>query len=72
MLRKRYAAQYDDSGNIGKRYRRHDEIGTPVCITIDHDTMKDDTVTLRDRDTVEQRRVKVSELRAELEKVLGF
>ncbi|MEI8270221.1 MAG: glycine--tRNA ligase [bacterium] len=53
---------WDDNGNIGKRYRRQDEIGTPWCIVIDFDTLTDDTVTIRDRDTGEQERVKVSEL----------
>ena len=53
---------FDDNGNIGKRYRRQDEIGTPYCVTIDFDTLEDDTVTLRDRDTGEQTRVKISEL----------
>ncbi|MBP9838129.1 MAG: glycine--tRNA ligase, partial [Proteobacteria bacterium] len=71
-LREHYAAQYDSSGNIGKRYRRQDEIGTPICLTVDHQTMEDNTVTLRDRDSLSQRRVSVSDLRAELEKVLGF
>lgn len=53
---------WDDNGNIGKRYRRQDEIGTPYCVTIDFDTLEDDTVTVRDRDTAEQKRVKISEL----------
>ena len=53
---------FDDNGNIGKRYRRQDEIGTPHCITIDFQTLEDDTVTVRDRDTGEQTRVAVSEL----------
>jgi glycyl-tRNA synthetase len=53
---------WDDNGNIGKRYRRQDEIGTPFCIVIDFDTLEDDTVTVRDRDTGEQERVKVEEL----------
>ena len=53
---------WDDNGNIGKRYRRQDEIGTPACITIDFQTLEDDTVTLRDRDTGEQERVSISEL----------
>ena len=53
---------WDDNGNIGKRYRRQDEIGTPFCIVIDFDTLTDDAVTVRDRDTGEQERVKVSEL----------
>jgi glycyl-tRNA synthetase len=54
---------WDDNGNIGKRYRRQDEIGTPFCIVIDFDTLKDNTVTVRDRDTGEQERIKVSELK---------
>ncbi len=53
---------WDDNGNIGKRYRRQDEIGTPFCIVVDFDTLTDNTVTVRDRDTGEQERVKVSEL----------
>ncbi|MEK7105756.1 MAG: glycine--tRNA ligase, partial [Patescibacteria group bacterium] len=53
---------WDDNGNIGKRYRRQDEIGTPFCIVIDFDTLTDDTVTVRDRDTGDQTRVKVSDL----------
>ena len=58
-----YKLVFDDNGNIGKRYRRQDEIGTPFCVTIDFDTLEDDTVTLRDRDTGEQKRVKVSLLK---------
>lgn len=54
---------FDDNGNIGKRYRRQDEIGTPFCIVVDFDTLTDDTVTVRDRDTGEQERVKVTELK---------
>ena len=53
---------YDDSGNIGRRYRRQDEVGTPYCATVDYDTLDDDTVTLRDRDTTEQTRVELAEL----------
>jgi len=55
---------WDDNGNIGKRYRRQDEIGTPWCIVVDFDTLEDDTVTVRDRDTGEQERVKVGDLEA--------
>lgn len=62
MLREEMRVEWDDNGNIGKRYRRQDEIGTPVCVTIDFDTLQDDTVTVRDRDTGEQERVKISEL----------
>ena len=53
---------WDDNGNIGKRYRRQDEIGTPYCVVIDFQTLEDDTVTVRERDTTEQRRVKIEEL----------
>ena len=58
--------EYDGSGNIGKRYRRQDEIGTPYCITIDHQTLEDGTVTIRHRDSMEQKRIaieKISEYR---------
>lgn len=62
-LKKKYGAvAWDDNGNIGKRYRRQDEVGTPYCIVIDFDTLEDDTVTVRDRDTTEQKRVPISEL----------
>ena len=63
MLRQKYSkVTWDDSGNIGKRYRKQDEIGTPHCVVIDFDTLEDDTVTIRNRDTAEQRRAKVEEL----------
>ena len=52
----------ENTGNIGKSYRKHDEIGTPICITIDFDTLEDSTVTVRDRDSMEQKRVKVENL----------
>lgn len=61
-LSQTYACEFDDNGNIGKRYRRQDEIGTPNCVVIDFDTLEDDTVTVRDRDTTEQKRVKISDL----------
>ena len=67
-LRTRMSAEYDEGGNIGKRYRRQDEIGTPFGVTIDHQTLEDDTVTLRDRDTLTQERVAVAELADELER----
>lgn len=53
---------WDDRGNIGKRYLSQDEIGTPKCITIDYTTLEDETVTIRDRDTAKQERVHISEL----------
>jgi len=62
-LREDWMTEFDDSGNIGKRYRRQDEIGTPYCITVDFDTLEDDTVTVRDRDTMEQKRIKIDELK---------
>lgn len=62
MLSERCNCEFDDNGNIGKRYRRQDEIGTPKCVTIDFDTLEDGTVTVRDRDTTEQTRVKIEEL----------
>jgi glycyl-tRNA synthetase len=61
---------YDDKGAVGRRYRRQDEIGTPFCVTIDGDTMKDGTVTIRDRDTLQQRRIPMSEVRDEVMKAL--
>ena len=65
MLKKEFGAVvFDDNGNIGKRYRRQDEIGTPFCVTIDFQTLEDDTVTIRDRDTGRQDRIPVSELNA--------
>ena len=54
---------YDDTGSIGKRYRRNDEIGTPYCITVDFETENDESVTVRDRDTMLQERIKISELK---------
>lgn len=71
-LSKRFMCDYDESGSIGKRYRREDEIGTPYCVTIDFDTLEDDTVTIRDRDTMEQVRVKISELNTWLQEKVEF
>jgi len=62
-LKPHFATAWDDIGNIGKRYRRQDEIGTPWCITIDHQTLKDKTVTVRDRDTMKQERIRVDKLK---------
>jgi len=63
-------AEYDEGGSIGKRYRRQDEIGTPWGVTVDHQTLEDRTVTLRDRDTLEQVRIAIDELGDELERRL--
>ncbi len=63
LLKKKYGAvMWDDNGNIGKRYRRQDEIGTPYCVVVDFDTLDDNAVTIRNRDTTEQKRVAISEL----------
>jgi glycyl-tRNA synthetase len=62
LLRPLFVCQYDEVGSIGRRYRRQDEIGTVYCVTIDFDTLKDETVTIRDRDTMEQERVKIEDL----------
>ena len=63
---------YDEAGSIGKRYRRQDEIGTPYCVTIDFDTLNDDTVTIRNRDTMTQERIKIDDLEAYVEKAIKF
>lgn len=63
-LKKRFICEYDDSGTIGKRYRRQDEIGTPYCVTIDFDTLEKNEVTIRDRDTLKQEKVNIEDLTA--------
>lgn len=70
-LRGTFRAAWDDIGNIGKRYRRQDEIGTPWCITIDYETLENDTVTVRNRDTMEQERVSLSELSSYIKEKLA-
>ncbi|MGI5988777.1 MAG: glycine--tRNA ligase [Lachnospiraceae bacterium] len=72
MLAKDFVCDYDDRGNIGKRYRRQDEIGTPWCVTYDFDSENDGAVTVRDRDTMEQIRVKIEDLRAYFAERLAF
>ena len=66
-LKLHFNCQYDEKDSIGKRYRRQDAIGTPYCITVDHDTLENDTVTLRFRDTMEQERVNIADLRGIIE-----
>ncbi len=66
-LSRKFAAEYDDHSNIGKRYRRQDEVGTPLCVTIDFDTLENNEVTVRDRDTMEQVRVSADSLRSFVE-----
>ena len=71
-LSKHFLVDYDEAGSIGKRYRRQDEIGTPFCITYDFDSVEDGCVTVRDRDTMEQERIKIDELVAYIEKKIAF
>ena len=71
-LAKSFMCDYDETGSIGKRYRREDEIGTPYCITIDFETENDDSVTIRDRDTMEQERVKINDIEAWLNEKIKF
>jgi glycyl-tRNA synthetase len=70
-LRGRLQVEYDEGGSIGKRYRRHDEIGTPWCVTVDHQTLEDRTVTVRDRDSLAQERLAIDELGDELARRLN-
>ena len=72
MLSKKFMCDYDEAGSIGKRYRREDEIGTPYCVTIDFDTLEDNQVTIRDRDTMEQVRVSIDELSDWIENKIEF
>ena len=72
MLSKKYNCEYDDRGNIGKRYRRQDEIGTPYCVTYDFESEEDGCVTVRERDTMAQVRIKIEELPAYLEEKFQF
>lgn len=67
MIRKDYMTQYDETASIGKRYRRQDEIGTPYCVTVDFDTLNDNAVTVRDRDSMKQERIKIDELKQYLQ-----
>jgi glycyl-tRNA synthetase len=63
-LKQRWNVFYDERGSVGRRYRRQDESGTPFCVTVDGQTLEDETVTLRDRDTTEQERVLIADLAA--------
>jgi glycyl-tRNA synthetase len=69
-LKKEFTVAFDDNGNVGKRYRRQDEIGTPYCVTVDFDSLEKGDVTVRDRDTMEQERIKIEELREYFNKKL--
>ena len=71
MLKKEFSVAFDDRGNIGKRYYSQDEIGTPFCVTIDFDTLEKDDVTIRDRDTMKQERIKISDLRGKISELIN-
>ncbi len=71
-LSKKFSATYDESASIGKRYRRQDEIGTPFCVTVDFDTLEDNCVTVRDRDTMEQVRISIDELEEYIAKRIEY
>ena len=71
-LAKSFMIEFDEAGSIGKRYRRQDEIGTPLCITYDFESVDDGCVTVRDRDTMEQVRISIDELEAYIAKKLEF
>ncbi|MDZ4278605.1 MAG: His/Gly/Thr/Pro-type tRNA ligase C-terminal domain-containing protein, partial [Dehalococcoidia bacterium] len=62
LVRSHFMTQYDDAQSIGRRYRRQDEIGTPLCVTVDFDTLEDQAVTIRERDSMEQVRVPIANL----------
>ena len=67
-----FNCQYEEKDSIGKRYRRQDAIGTPFCITVDHDSLTDNCVTVRDRDTMQQQRVPIAELHSMIEKKVSL
>ena len=72
MLSKYFMVDYDDAGSIGKRYRRQDEVGTPLCITFDFDSVEDHCVTVRDRDTMKQERIAIDELESYIASRIEF
>ena len=67
-----FYCQYDEKDSIGKRYRRHDALGTPFCVTVDHQTITDNTVTIRERDSMKQERVKIEELKSIIGEKVNF
>jgi glycyl-tRNA synthetase len=71
-LSQRFMCDYDETQAIGRRYRRQDEIGTPLCVTVDFDSLEDNAVTIRHRDSTEQVRVPISSLLSEVTSILGF
>ena len=72
QLSKDFMVTYDESGSIGKRYRREDAMGTPFCITVDDETINNNTVTIRDRDTMQQTTIKIEEIKKYIEERIKF
>ena len=72
MLQLKYNCHYEEKDSIGKRYRRQDAIGTPFCITIDHQTLEDNTVTFRDRDTMKQKRISIKKIYTEIDEKINL
>jgi glycyl-tRNA synthetase len=70
LVKGRWMCDYDDAGSIGRRYRRQDEVGTPLCVTVDFESLDDDAVTVRDRDSMAQDRLPIAELGGRLAEVL--
>ena len=71
-LQLNFSCQYEEKDSIGKRYRRQDAIGTPYCITVDHESLENETITLRNRDDMNQERIKISEIKAVISKKLAL
>ena len=71
-LKIHYNISYDQKDAVGRRYRRQDAIGTPLCITVDHDSLNDDMVTVRNRDTMKQTRVEIKDLKSEIDKLVNI
>jgi glycyl-tRNA synthetase len=71
-LQLNFSCQYEEKDSIGKRYRRQDAIGTPYCITVDHESLENETITLRNRDDMSQERIKISEIKAVISKKLAL
>ncbi len=72
LLKVDHLCHYEEKDSIGKRYRRQDAIGTPICITIDHDSLLDNSITIRDRDTMEQQRISIDQLPSVVQKKVNF
>jgi len=72
LLRESFVCQFDTSGSVGRRYARADEIGIPFCVTFDFDSLDDKAVTIRDRDSTKQIRIKIGELKEELNKLINY